>query len=248
LILSRFLQRRERQKVIGIAVSFVSHGVALQAFGSTLSPSMSAHDDTGPEVIVREHGSIRNRAILIVALLGVVAWIGLALLTDDVEEGAAILTAPGAAASDTFGGDLELSYDHNGEVVVTASLANRGRFPVTVTGAWMFPAIPMDSRDLVHLLLKQEHVLIEGASSSLPADHQINEPIDLNGGSVTILGGEELDISIDARFGNCEEYEPGTGNTFDVLRVDYRHLGIPQSVEIPVRPVVVESPAACPAR
>ena len=169
------------------------------------------------------------------------------MFADDVGEGAVIVATPeDLPSSDSFNGDLKLSYDHNSEIDVTASLANRGWFPVTVTGAWMFPATPLDSDDVLYLLLKQEQVLIEGGSTSLPADRSIIEPVDLDVGSVTIRGGEELDISITARFDDCDQYEPGTGNIFEVLRVDYRHLGIPQTVQIPVRHVVVESPEVCP--
>lgn len=178
----------------------------------------------------------------------VVVWIGLGLFADDVEEGAALVTtSDGLSTRDSFVGDLELSYSHDSTIAVTASVANRGWFPVTVTGAWMFPATPRDSDETFHLLLKQEKVLIEGTTTGLPADRDVTDPVDLDVEPVIIPGGEEADISIGARFGDCDNYEPGTGNTFKVLRIDYRHLGIPQTVQIPVRNVVVEAPEACPA-
>jgi hypothetical protein len=224
-------------------------GFAFTSFGSTVSPgALSAPTDTAAAVVARPRRRIRRRWFVAFMAVGVVvAWIGLAMFADDVEEGAAVVTASeGLLTPDSFGGDLELSYNHDGTIVVTASVANRGWFPVTVTGVWMFPATPPDSNDTLYLLLTQEQVLIEGTSTSLPADRDMTDPVDLNVRSVTIPGGEELDISIGARFGECDNYESGTGNIFEVLRIDYRHLGIPQTVRIPVRHVVVEAPEVCP--
>jgi hypothetical protein len=197
----------------------------------------------------RSQGRTRNRTILLVVVLGLVAWVGLALFADRVEEGAAVVTAPdvfGLPSTDPFSDNLQLPYDHNSEVVVTASLANRGRFAVTVTGVWMFPATPLEPDDLLYVLLRQEKVLVEGRGSSLAADRIIGEPTDLSLMSVTIPGGEERDISISARFDYCEQFAAGSSNGFEVLRVDYRHLGIPQTIDLPVRHVVVEAPDVCP--
>lgn len=195
------------------------------------------------------HRRTRKRALFLVVILGLVAWVGLALFADRVEEGAAVVAAPnvvGLPNTDPFNDDLWLPYDHHSEIVVTASLANRGRFPVTVTGAWMFPARPHEPDDLLYLLLRQEEVLIEGRSNGLPADRIISDPIDLGLMSVTIPVGEERDISIAARFGYCDQFAPGTGNVFEVLRVDYRHLGLPQSIDLPIRQVIVDAPQVCP--
>jgi hypothetical protein len=225
-------------------------GFAFISFGSTVSPpsALSAPADTDGAVVARSQRRVRRRWFVAFMAVGVVvAWIGLAVFADDVGQGAAVVTASeGLPTPDSFGGDLDLSYNHDGTIVVTASVANRGWFPVTVTGAWMFPAAPTNPNDTFYLLLKQEQVLIEGTSSSLPADRDITDPVDVDKGSVTIPGGEELDISIGARFGDCDNYESGTGNTFEVLRIDYRHLGIPQTVQVPVRHVVVEAPEMCP--
>lgn len=97
-----------------------------------------------------------------------------------------------------------------------------------------------------YVLLRQEEVLIEGRGNSLPADRIISEPTDLGLMSVTIPGGEERDISITARFDYCDQYGPGTGNVLEVLRVDYRHLGVPQSIDLPIRQGIVEAPEVCP--
>jgi hypothetical protein len=186
-------------------------------------------------------------AVVVVCLAG---WIWLGVSADRVAEGAAILRAPGIPEQpgvDPFIDPLVIGYVHGIEVEITTSIANRGRFPITVTGLWMFPAVPLGPDDLMYLLLRQERVLIED-EGDFPSDGELREPIDLDERSVTIAPGEEHAVTFVARFGDCDQFFAGSGNAFDVLRVDYRHLGIPQSVDVSTRRVEVESPALCPIR
>lgn len=77
------------------------------------------------------------------------------------------LTFEALPADDPFSPTVDFVYKDVFVGTLGLSLRNNGRFPVSITEIWMFPARPLASGASLLVLLKQDAVLIENISRSL---------------------------------------------------------------------------------
>lgn len=130
---------------------------------------------------------------------------------------------------------VEVSYDEAATLTYVVSLHNTGPLGVTVVGVEL---PPHRHQLLAPAAVRLGRKLPDGGSSILDT-----EPL----APFTLRGGARRSLVAHMRFGDCEWYAAGGGQTLIGWRIRYRVLGLTKTAEVPL-PVQlwVESPAHCP--
>jgi hypothetical protein len=176
----------------------------------------------------------RPRPLVVVALLVLVLVASLGTLVDRLGDGAPVVfeEAPRLAQLPEYGADGSdvLGYDHGERVELTVELRNRWPVPVRIVDVDALPG---------HLaMLVVESATVEGVDVA-------------DGPGVRVGPFSGVEVTVVARFDNCEYYTERAVDRFDSARVGTSLLGIPRHEQVTLdHQLLVRGPTilGCPDR